>query len=194
MKRNSIKYIIFSIYLYRFLNNKSTLISIATIGTPFFFSTFKLSDGSLVKVNIQDTAGQEKFKALNESYYRQADCCLLVYDITNRESFEECKGYYNDNIKQRCKSNIKVVLLGNKTDLEDERAVPSEEAAGFALENDYIFMETSCLKNKNVADAFETLIEITNIESKKSNNENNKSNIKLDKNKGDKKEGKGCPC
>jgi small GTP-binding protein len=177
------------------------LVTIATIGTPFSFNTFKLSDGSLVAVNIQDTAGQEKFRALNESYYKKADCCLLVYDISNRASFEECKGYYNDNIKERCKPNIKVILLGNKSDLENKRQVPPEEAAGFALENDYIFMETSCLKNKNVADAFETLIEITNIEAKKNMNSNNnanndktgESNIKLEANS--KKESKsGCPC
>ena len=152
------------------------MVEIATIGTPFSFSTFKLSDGSLVTVNIQDTAGQEKFRSLNESYYKQADCCLLVYDISKRESFEVCKGYYNDNIKEKCKPNIKIILLGNKSDLENQRQVPPEEAAGFALENDYIFMETSCLKNKNVADAFETLIEITNIEAKKNINSNNNTN------------------
>lgn len=91
--------------------------------------------------------------------------------------------------------------MGNKTDLEDKREVKPEEGAGFALENDYIFIETSCFKNKNVANAFETLIEITNIEAKKNtnskNNANNdktgESNIKLEANS--KKESKsGCPC
>ena len=114
-----------------------------------------------------DTAGEEKFRSINASYYRKADCCLLVYDITNRKSFEEIKNYYNQNIKEQCKKNIKIILLGNKTDLEDQRQVSSEEGASFALENNYIFMETSCLKNTNVANAFETLIEITNIEIKK---------------------------
>jgi small GTP-binding protein len=154
-----------------------------------------------VTVNIQDTAGQEIYRALNERYYKKADCCLLVYDITNRKSFEEVRDYYNENIKEKCKKNIKIILLGNKTDLEDQRKVPPEEAAGFALENDYIFMETSCLKNKNVADAFETLIEITNMEAKKNmysnnnanNNKTGESNIKLEANS--KKESKsGCPC
>ena len=114
-----------------------------------------------------DTAGEEMFRSLNACYYRKADCCLLVYDITNRQSFEEIKNYYNQNIKEQCKKNIKIILLGNKTDLEDNREVPPEEGAKFALENNYIFMETSCLKNTNVANAFETLIEITNIEIKK---------------------------
>ena len=72
---------------------------------------------------------------------------------------------------EKCKPNTKVILLGNKTDLEEKRQVLPEEGAGFALENNYIFMETSCLKNSNVANAFEALIELTNIESKKNINE-----------------------
>ena len=132
-----------------------------TVGLPHYYNNYKLSDGSIVNIQILDTAGQEKFRALNTIYYRRADCCLLVYDITNSESFEECKNYFNDKIKEYCKENIQVILLGNKTDLENERKIPSELGAKFAYENKYTFMETSCLINENVADAFETLIEIT---------------------------------
>ena len=175
------------------------MIKVSTIGTPNYFSSYKLSDGSLVNVQILDTAGQERFKTLTENYYRKADCCLLVYDITKRETFEECKNYYNTNIKEKCKKNIKVIVLGNKTDLEKDRQVKSEEGAGFALENDYIFMETSCLKNQNVAGAFETLIEITNIESKKNKaktpDTTQDKNIKLDNKKVvTEKTAGGCPC
>ena len=85
--------------------------------------------------------------------------------------------------------------MGNKTDLEDKREVKPEEGAAFALENDYIFMETSCLKNENVANAFETLIEITNIESKKNINNNIQDNsIKLEDDKLENKKSEGCPC
>ena len=117
----------------------------------------------MVHTQILDTSGQEKFRSINERYYKKADCCLLVYDISNEKSFQECK-YYSKQIKERCKKEIKVILLGNKTDLENKRKIPSETGARFALENRYIFMETSCLKNTNVADAFQTLIEITNRE------------------------------
>ena len=96
-----------------------------------------------------------------------ADCILLLYDITNRKSFDECKFYYNNCIKERCKKNIRVLLVGNKADLEGNKVVNPEEGACLALENDYIFIESSCLKNRNVSDAFEALIEITNIEVKK---------------------------
>ena len=137
------------------------MISFQTIGNPSYFKCYRLCDGYLVYVHIYDSPGQEKFKAINESYYKKADFCLLVYDIINRKNFKECKDYYNKNLIEKCKKNIKVILLGNKTDLEDQRKVFSDEGAGLALENDYIFMETSCMKNTNVSNAFETLIELT---------------------------------
>ena len=112
-----------------------------------------------------DTSGQERYKSLNEHYYKKADACLLVYDISDKKTFEECK-YYSQQIKERCKEDIKVILLGNKTDLKDNREVSSELGAKFATENEYTFMETSCLNNKNVADAFTTLIEDTNMDNR----------------------------
>ena len=164
------------------------------MGFPNYFSTYKLSDGSLVNVNILDTAGQEKFKAVSESYYKKADCCLLVYDISKRKSFDECRNYYNLNIKEKCKKNIKVILLGNKTDLEEQREIKSEEGAGFSLENDYIFMETSCLKNENVASAFEALIEMTNREAKKAKNVDNSNSMSFSIDKKHKNKEDKCPC
>ena len=146
------------------------------MGVPNYYSSYKLTDGSLVNVQILDTAGSERFKSMTSNYYRNANCCLLVYDITDKNSFEEIKNYYNPKIKELCKKDIQVILLGNKTDLENERKIPPEDAAEFCLKNGYIFMETSCLKNKNVADAFETLIEMTNRELKSKYNNNNDSN------------------
>ena len=151
------------------------------MGLPNYFATYRLSDGSLVNVRIMDTAGMEVFRSINSSYYKSANCCLLVYDITKIESFNDCELYYNEKIKQNCPKNIPVILLGNKTDLETERKVRPEDAANFALKFNYIFMETSCLKNENVADAFETLIEITNremlINKEKMGNEEQTKNI-----------------
>ena len=71
------------------------MIQLSTVGLPSYFSSYKLSDGSLVHVSLLDTGGQEIYKSLNENYYQKASCCLLVYDITNRKSFEECRNYYN---------------------------------------------------------------------------------------------------
>ena len=139
---------------------------------------FRLSDGSLAQVEILDTSGQEKFRSLSQKYFIKADCCLLVYDISDKNSFNECK-YYSEQIREKCKKGINTILLGNKTDLENKRQISPDEGANFALENKYLFLETSCLKNEKVADAFQTLIETTN---KTTNNriiENNDNNLKL---------------
>ncbi len=151
-----------------------------------YFSSYKLSDGSLVNVQIMDTAGQERFKSINASYCRKADCCLLVYDISNKNSFEECK-YYSEQIREKCKKGINTILLGNKTDLEHKRQISPEEGANFALKNNYLFLETSCIKNEKVADAFQTLIEITNKSVIENNDNKLNLNIKDNNNKKDKR-------
>ena len=170
----------------------------ATAGIYHEFNTFQLSDGSLVSVTLIDTAGQEKFRALNNQYYRNADGCLLVYDITNMDSFKEIKDYYLRQIKDQCKKNIKIVLLGNKTDLENERKVSSEEGINLAVENGYIFMESSCLNNRTVADSFETLIELTyreNIEKNQNTPNVPENNITISNSKSTTSSGNsGCPC
>ena len=119
---------------------------------------------------INDITGEKN--ALSEYLYGGADSCLLVYDITNLKSFDECKNYYNKKIKEICRKDIKVVLLGNKTDLEDKRQIIYEECFDFAYENNYIFMEISYLENEKVSDVFETLIGITDGGVKKNNKGN----------------------
>jgi GTPase SAR1 family protein len=88
----------------------------------------------------------------------------LVYDISNRKSFDKIKNYYCDKIKEFCKNNIPILLLGNKADKEKEREISQEEGITLSLSNNFKFKEASCLKNENVADAFESLIELWNIE------------------------------
>ena len=111
-----------------------------------------------------DTCGQERYESLISIYYKEADCCLLIYDISSEKSFEKIKNHYIKKIKDNCNNIKKVVLLGNKTDLENERKISKEEGVKLALKHGYIFMETSCKDNYNVSDAFTTLIEMTNRE------------------------------
>ena len=151
---------------------------VATVGIDDSFQVFRLADGSLVNIRIMDTSGQDKFDSLTSSFYKNADCCLLVYDITSKESFEKIKTYYITKIKENCYKIIKVVLLGNKKDLEKNRKVPVEDGIKLAEENEFIFMESSCYSNHNVADAFTTLIEMTNSELIKIKRE--KNNISLE--------------
>ena len=134
------------------------------MGIDFFAKSFQLSDGSVVNCLIYDTAGQERYNSINESYYQKADAILLVYDISNRKSFEQIKNYYLPKIEENCKKKIPIILLGNKADKENEREVSIEESIELAVEHKFKFKETSCLKNENVADAFEALIEMWNVE------------------------------
>jgi len=138
--------------------------TIGTMGIDFFAKSFQLSDGSVVNCLIYDTAGQERYNSINESYYQKADAILLVYDISKRKSFDQIKNYYCPKIEENCKKNIPIILLGNKADKENERQVSIGEGAELALEHKFKFKETSCIKNINVADAFEALIEMWNVE------------------------------
>ena len=152
----------------------------ATIGQNKSNQFVRLDDGTIVELNILDTAGQEKYDSINEMYYKQADCCLLVYDITSKVSFEELKTYYIPKIKENCGSILKVILLGNKADLKEQREVSENEGLNLATENKYIFMESSCKDNLNVSDAFSAIVQMTNFELKKSKKI---VNLKLDKEK-----------
>ena len=140
------------------------MVTLSTIGIEDVFEGYRLSDGSVVNIRIMDTGGQENFDAINETYYRDADCCLLVYDITSEKSFDKVKDYYIQKLKYNCKTIIKVLLLGNKTDLKDERIISPKDGAELAQKNGFVFMESSCQDNYNVTDAFTTLIEMTNYE------------------------------
>ena len=116
-----------------------------------------------------DTSGQDRYRALVNTYYRDADSIVLVYDITNKYTFDECKNYYTQKIKELCRKDINVILIGNKSDKENERVISFEEGQNFANNNNYFFMETSCLKNENVYEAFEKIIVFTAKKVKKNN-------------------------
>jgi small GTP-binding protein len=136
-----------------------------------------------------DTGGQERFNSIVSNYYKIADCCLLVYDVTQKYTFEKIKNFYLKELKEKGGYIRKIILLGNKTDLKDKREVSSKEGADLAQKNKFIFMESSVADNYNVSNAFETLIEMTNVEMKK----NNCQRIKMNKNKkNDEKSEKCC--
>jgi len=124
----------------------------------YFNETFQLPDDSYVMCEFLDTGGKEKYNAMNRQYYQRANCCVLVYDITRKDTFKECENYYKQEIIKYCKKGIKVLLIGNKEDLEKDRKVAKEEAKYFSLANNYYFKETSCVSTFNVMEAFETII------------------------------------
>ena len=103
-----------------------------------------------------DTAGQERFRTITSSYYRGAHGIIVVYDITDRESFENVKQWLNE-IQKYASEHVNVLLVGNKSDLEPSRQVETEEAAAFASQRGIPFLETSAKASQNVESAFETM-------------------------------------
>mmetsp|Transcript_15311 Transcript_15311/g.23316 ORF Transcript_15311/g.23316 Transcript_15311/m.23316 type:complete len:160 (+) Transcript_15311:536-1015(+) len=106
-----------------------------------------------VKLQIWDTAGQESFRSITRSYYRGAAGALLVYDITRRDTFKHLSRWLEE-ARQHAQSNMVIMLIGNKNDLEHRRAVTTEEGQAFADTNGLIFLETSAKTAHNVEQAF----------------------------------------
>ncbi|TMW86714.1 hypothetical protein EJD97_020973 [Solanum chilense] len=152
--------------LARFARNEFSLDSKATIGVEFQTRTLVIQHKS-VKAQIWDTAGQERYRAVTSAYYRGAVGAMLVYDITKRQTFDHIPRWLEE-LRAHADRNIVIILIGNKTDLKDQRAVPTEDAMEFAQKEGLFFLETSALEATNVEDAFSTVLtEIFNIVNKK---------------------------
>eukprot|EP01121_Diplochlamys_sp_Union-15-3_P012539 TRINITY_DN3769_c0_g2_i1.p1 TRINITY_DN3769_c0_g2~~TRINITY_DN3769_c0_g2_i1.p1 ORF type:complete len:216 (-),score=33.64 TRINITY_DN3769_c0_g2_i1:47-649(-) len=123
-----------------------------TIGVEFGSRTISINSKP-VKLQIWDTAGQEKFRSITRSYYRGAYGALLVYDITRRETFDHVASWLDD--CRKCSTpNIVIILIGNKCDLETGRQVSHEEGQEFARRHGLFFLETSAKTAQNVDEAF----------------------------------------
>lgn len=112
-----------------------------------------------VRAQIWDTAGQERYRAVTNAYYRDAVGALLVYDITSFRSFESVEEKWSRELYDNADQNIVVLLVGNKSDLEDRREVSFEEAQEYANQRNMSFIETSALDSSNVEQAFEQVIQ-----------------------------------
>lgn len=129
-----------------------------TIGVDFKIKTILL-DGLEVKIHIWDTAGQEKFRAIISNYYRGAHGILVVFDMTNKESFMSLNDWIKE-VRKNTKENVEMLILGNKIDNETEICVSDEEIEKFLADNDInkdCFIKTSAKEDVKVNYAFETL-------------------------------------
>ena len=122
-----------------------------TIGVEFGVRIITINNES-IKLQIWDTAGQETFKSIIRSYYHNAAGALLVYDITRRDTFLHASQWLNE--VRTHGTDISVILVANKCDLENRRQVSTEEGKTFARENGLMFIETSAKTDTNIDDAF----------------------------------------
>lgn len=124
----------------------------STIGAAFLTQTVCLND-TTVKFEIWDTAGQERYHSLAPMYYRGAQAAIIVYDITNHDSFERAKAWVKE-LQRQGNPNIVMAFAGNKVDLVQNRKVSVEEAQAFCDENGILYMETSAKTAANVNELF----------------------------------------
>ena len=168
---------------------------LATIGLDNFTKD-EVIDNKTVRIKIWDTAGQEKFQSLTKGFFRNAQGIMVVYDVTNSETYENIK-YWTLSIKTHMGSDIEkisVIIIGNKID-SSEREVRREEAEVYCRELGYPYFETSAKTGENVDETIKYLVrqvlKKNNIfRSKISNNDNSNNNIRISKHNN----GVNCPC
>jgi small GTP-binding protein len=123
-----------------------------TIGVEFKSYTLT-SEEETIKIQIWDTAGQERFRSVSKTYFRNAVGAILVFDLTQKASFEEVNMWIND-LNTLCLPNAVTVLVGNKNDMVDERAVSETEAQEWAKRYGLEYLETSARTGDHITDAF----------------------------------------
>ena len=124
----------------------------STIGAAFLSHTAKL-DSESVKLEIWDTAGQERYRSLAPMYYRGSAAAVIVYDITNKESFSGAKSWVKE-LERRAGPNIIIALAGNKSDMESKRNIEFEEVSAYAQENNLLHFEISAKTGANIKELF----------------------------------------
>ena len=170
----------------------------ATVGFEFLTFNMKVND-KVIKLQIWDTCGQEIYKSLISNFYRNSSLAVLIYAIDNKESFNHVENWLND-LKSQANPDVRIFLVGNKADLEEDRKVSKEEGEKYKEDQHLdLFMEASAKSGHN---ARNVLVEAAKILYKDyhkfdENNKDNEDRLRINKKgqgliKKDKKEKKGC--
>ncbi|CAF0846840.1 unnamed protein product [Adineta ricciae] len=142
--------------LLRFTRNEFRLDTQSTIGVEFAYKQI-IIEGKKIKTQVWDTAGQERFKTVIPQFYRGSEGALAVFDLTKPESFEHINTWIEE-LHRHTPADIPIVLVGNKSDLVDQRKVSQDQAKDLAQRLKVSYMETSALNASNVEQAFVTLV------------------------------------
>lgn len=151
----------------RFTDNTFEALHNATVGVTFRNVMMNV-DSTNIKLQIWDTAGQEIYRSITRSYYRDSTCAMIVYDVTKPETFESVTSWIND-VKGLTPDDCQIVIVGNKIDLD--RVVPTEDLRVFAEKQGYAYFETSALTGEGIRIMFEecALVAYTDARSKARN-------------------------
>ena len=143
--------------LTRYTKNEFSLATQSTVGVEFGSKIIKKND-KLIKLQIWDTAGQERYKSITSAYYKGSKGAFVVYDISRKPTFENVDKWIGE-LKTNGSEDVLIMLVGNKSDLEDKREVQIDEVKKKAEQYKIAFCETSALDGKNIEQAFDSLID-----------------------------------
>ena len=145
-------------FLFRYSDDSFTSAFVSTVGIDFKVQTVFRND-KRIKLQIWDTAGQERYRTITTAYYRGAMGFILMYDITNEESYKAVADWAGQ-VKTYSWDNTQVVLVGNKCDMEEERVVTYEQGKNLADSLGFNFFEASAKDNINVRSSFDKLVDV----------------------------------
>ena len=145
--------------LSRFVSNSFNENSRNTIGVDFSAVDLNIN-GQNIKAQFWDTAGQEKYRSIAAAYYKNAQGIIITYDVTREQTFQNIQSWY-DELREQGEPDVEVILIGNKVDLEAQRAITTEQGEQMAKEKGMFFMETSAKTNQDscVENAFSVLLQ-----------------------------------
>ena len=158
--------------LNRYVNDTFSETTKSTVGVELGTKVEEYKN-TKIKVQIWDTAGQERYKSITKTYYKGAKGAFIVYDITNKDTFKNVDKWIQD-LREFGEDDAAILIVGNKSDLEEKREVTTEEVKKKAEIYKMAYCETSALKSKNIDYAFQTLIKLVAEKMEKNKNEENK--------------------
>ncbi len=171
----------------QYLDNKFSINYLSTIGFDLKHKQITLKDGTDVRLKLFDTAGQERYRSVADSYIKKANGILLIYDITEKESFQNIENWLESIREEMGDKLLPIILVGNKSDLKNERIIPTEEGKKKAEEYGFPFYETSCKTGENVNICFNELAELVYEKTGKKSLQNENQKLKKDSHKEKKK-------
>jgi len=146
-------------FLLRYCDKSFQDVHLSTIGLDYRLKTITLKNNKNIKLQIWDTAGQDRFRAITKNYYKSANGVLLIYDISNLQTYENVKNWISQ-IREEANPNVIIYLVGNKIDLpKEKRVVNIEDGEKIAEEYEIKFKEASAKSGTNVNEIFEELVE-----------------------------------
>ena len=145
-------------FLMKYTDKTFQEVHMSTIGLDYRLKTMTLKSGKNVKLQIWDTAGQDRFRSITKNYYKSANGIILIYDVTSLLTYENVKTWISQ-IREEAPQNVVIFIAGNKIDMEEERKVKTEDGIKLADEYGFLFFETSAKNDININETFEDLVE-----------------------------------